>query len=81
LGCYLGDRRVDLGTVGDDRGDQRSGQGGRGRIPFRFGQMTLQDRLGGALAEVGLEDRRERESAPGPPSALLVSLRRHRRSP
>ncbi len=73
------DRLVDLDTVSDDGGDQFAGQIGCHRITFRVGEMALQDGLGGSLAEVGLEDRGEREPAPHPTSALAVSLRRHRR--
>jgi hypothetical protein len=73
------DRLVDLDTVLDDGGDQFAGQIGCHRITFRVGEMALQDGLGGSLAEVGLEDRGEREPAPDPTSALAVSLRRHRR--
>jgi hypothetical protein len=50
-------------------------------VPLRFGQMSLQHGLRGALTEVGLEDRRQRQPTTGPSSALLISLRRHRRSP
>ena len=84
---------VDRVAVGDDRFDQLAGEGGGGLIALRLGQMALEDRLGGALAEVGLEDRGQREATPrgttslsaAPPaadpsaSALGVSLRRHRR--
>lgn len=87
------DQRVDLDAILDDRGDQFTGQIGRDGIPFRIGQMPLEDRLGGALSEVRLEDRREREPTPGrttsaavrrnattaPAPSLGVSLRRHRR--
>ena len=74
------DRLVDLDTVSDDGGDQFAGQIGCHRITFRVGEMALQDGLGGSLAEVGLEHGSQGESPPGPSSALLVSLRRHRRS-
>jgi hypothetical protein len=73
------DERVDIDTIPDDRGDQFAGKLGRHRIAFRVGQMTLEDRLGGALSEVGLEDGGERESAAIAATALAVSLRRHRR--
>ena len=59
------DQRIDLDAILDDRSDQFSGQIGRDGIPFRIGQMALEDRLRGALSEVGLEDRRERESTAG----------------
>ena len=65
--------------MADDFGDELTGQF-RGRfVALRLGQMSLQDRLGGPLPEVGFEDRRERESTSRSSSALLVSLRRHRR--
>ena len=87
------DQRVDLDPVPDHRGDQLAGQIRRHGIAFRVGEMALEDRLGGPLPEVGLEDRGEREStagrpasaavAPQPTSAFAtrpaVSLRRHRR--
>jgi hypothetical protein len=73
------DQRVDLDAVLDDRSDQLARQLCCHRITFRVGEMPLEDRLSGALAEVGLEDRGERESTSRSPSALPVSLRRHRR--
>ena len=73
------DQRVDLIAISDHRGDQFAGQIGRYGITFRLGQMPLEDRLCRALSEVGLEDRRKRESTSRAPSALPISLRRHRR--
>ena len=73
------DRFVDLDPVRDHRSDQLAGQVGGHRIALRLGQMALEDGFRGALSEVGLEDRGERESTPGASSALPVSLRRHRR--
>jgi hypothetical protein len=73
------DPRVDRVTMGDDGFDQLAGEGGRGLIALGLGQVTLQDRLGGALAEVGLEDRGQRQSTSRPSSALAISLRHHRR--
>ena len=70
---------VDRVAVGDDRFDQLAGEGGGGLIALGLGQMTLEDRFGGALAEVGLEDRGQRQSTSRPPSALAISLRHHRR--
>lgn len=67
--------------MGRDRRDQLAGEGCGGLVPLGFGQMALQDRVGGALAEVGLEDRRQRESTSGASASLPVSLRRHRRRP
>jgi len=65
--------------MGDDRGDQFAGErAGRG-IALRVGEVTLQDGLRRALAEVRLEDRGEGESSAGPPSPLAVSLRHRRR--
>ena len=72
---------VDRVAVGDHGFDQLAGEGGGGLIAFGLGQVALQDRFRGALAEVGLEHGSQGESPPGPSSALLVSLRRHRRSP
>ncbi|HET7167977.1 MAG TPA: hypothetical protein VFI69_02130 [Candidatus Limnocylindrales bacterium] len=56
-----------------------AGQRGRRLVAFRVGQMPLEDRVRGALAEVGLEDRGQRESTSRPSSALAISLRPHRR--
>ena len=73
------DRFVDLDAVRDHGRDQLAGQIGGHRIALGLGQMSLEDDLRGALSEVGLEDRGERESTPGASSPLPVSLRRHRR--
>ena len=73
------DQGVDLVAISDHRGDQFAGQIGRHGIAFRLREMALQDRLGGPLPEVGLEDRRQRESTSGASSALPVSLRHRRR--
>ncbi|HEX7347658.1 MAG TPA: hypothetical protein VF253_12765 [Candidatus Limnocylindrales bacterium] len=87
------DQGVDLDPIPDDRGHQFAGQFGRRGITFRVGEMPLEDRLGRALPEVGLEDRGERESTPGRTTSVAVgraattasgpwspvSLRRHRR--
>ena len=87
------DERVDLDPVADHVRDQLASQFGRHGIAFRVRQMSLEDRLGGALSEVGLEDRGERQTTPrrttsawvaqratyASASALAVSLRRHRR--
>jgi hypothetical protein len=75
------DALVDLVAMGDDGIDQLAGECGGRLVAFRFGEVTLEDCAGGALAEVGLEHGSQGESPPGPSSALLVSLRRHRRSP
>jgi hypothetical protein len=89
----LTDPGIDRIAMFDHRGDQFAGQR-RGRwIAFGLGQMPFEDRLRGALAEVGFEDRGERESTSrrttsaaaarratsASASALPVSLRRHRR--
>jgi hypothetical protein len=75
----LTDPSIDRIAMFDHRGDQFAGQR-RGRwIAFDLGQMPFEDRLRGPLAEVGLEDRGERESTSRASSALPVSLRRHRR--
>ncbi len=64
----------------DDRRDQLAGQDGGRRVPLGLDEMSLQDRLRGALAEVGLEHGGEGEATTGPTAALSISLRRHRRS-
>jgi hypothetical protein len=78
-GRHTVDRGVDLDPVLDDRRDQLAGQVGGYRLALRVGQMALEDGLRGALAEVGFEDRGERQSPPGATPSLAVSLRRHRR--
>ena len=40
----------------DHRGDQLAGEGGRGLVALRLGQVSLEDGVRGALTEVGLED-------------------------
>ncbi len=59
--------------------DELTGEGRRGLVALGLREMALQDGVGRALAEVGLEDRRQRESTSGPSPTLPVSLRRHRR--
>jgi len=73
-----GDLRIDLVAVLDDRGHKLAGERRRIRVAFLLGQVPLEDRVGGALAEIRLEDRREGEPATGPPAANAVSPRRHR---
>jgi hypothetical protein len=73
------DLGVDFITVGDDGFDQLAGKGRGGLIALGFGQVALEDGPGRALAEVGLEDRGQRESTSRPSSALAISLRPHRR--
>lgn len=65
--------------MGDHGGDQFAGQGGGRLVALALRKMALQDGLRGALAEVGLEDRGEGQSASRPPAALAVSLQRRRR--
>ena len=77
------DSGVDLDAFRDDLADDRPGElAGRG-IRLDLGQVALQDGCRGALAEVGLEHRRERDAPPGPQGpdpvgALALSRRRHR---
>jgi hypothetical protein len=73
------DLLVDRIAVGDHGADQLAGERCGRLVPFRLGQMALEDRLGGALPEVGLEDRGQRQSTSRPSSALAISLRHHRR--
>jgi len=55
--------------MGDGSGHERSSQvGGRG-IALGFGEMPLEDRLGSALAELGLENCREGKAPTGPERA------------
>jgi hypothetical protein len=64
----------------DDRRDQLTGQCRGCLVALGFGEVPLEDRVGGPLAEIGLEHGCEREATSRPSTALLVSLRRHRRS-
>ncbi|HET8786708.1 MAG TPA: hypothetical protein VFM38_13800 [Candidatus Limnocylindrales bacterium] len=73
------DQRVDLVAVTNDRADEFASQLRRDGIAFDLGQMALEDRLGGALAEVSFEDRGQRKPTSGTSSPLPVSLRHHRR--
>ena len=72
------DLGVDRVAVLDDRGHQLAGECRGVLVTFLLGEVPLEDRVGGALPEVGLEDRREGEPATGPPAADAVSPR-HRR--
>jgi hypothetical protein len=73
------DPGVDRVAVSDHGLDQFAGEGGRGLVAFGLGEVALEDGLGCALAEVGLEDRGQRESTSRSSSALAVSLRHHPR--
>jgi hypothetical protein len=53
------DLGVDRVAVLDDRGHQLAGERRRIRVAFLLGEVPLEDRVGGALAEIRLEDRRE----------------------
>lgn len=59
-------------------GDQLASEERGVAIPFRLGQVSLEDRLGRPLSEVGLEHRGKSEPATGPSAARPVSRRRHR---
>ena len=63
----------------DDGRDEVAGHVRGHLVPLRFGQMPFQDGARRALAEVGLEDRGQGETTPGPTTPEAVSLRRHRR--
>ena len=67
--------------MGDHRGDELAGEGGRVRVAFLLGEVAFEDGIGGPLAEVRLEHRREGEPTTGPPTADPVSPRRHRPGP
>ena len=62
----------------DDRGHELASQAGGVLVPLLLGEVPLEDGIGGALAEVRLEDRRESEPPTRPPAADTVSPR-HRR--
>jgi hypothetical protein len=76
-----GDLGVDRVAMGHLGGDQFASQLGRVRVPFLLGQMAFEHGIGGALAEVRFEDRRQRQPAPGSAAADPVSPRRHRSGP
>jgi hypothetical protein len=63
----------------DDGRYELAGQGRSRLVPLGFREVALEDGLRGALAEVGFEDRSQREPTSRPTSALLVSLQRRRR--
>jgi hypothetical protein len=65
--------------VGDYGIDELTSEGCGGLVTLRFGQVALEDGPGRALAEVGLEDRGQRQSTSRASSALAISLRHHRR--
>jgi hypothetical protein len=65
--------------VTDHSGDQLAGEFRGARIALDLGEMPFEDRFRGALTEVSLEDRGERESTARASSAPSISLRRHRR--
>ena len=73
-----GDLGVDRVAVRHLGGDQLAGERGGVRVALLLGEMALEDGVGGPLAEVRLEDRREGQPATGPPAADAVSPRRHR---
>ena len=62
----------------DDGRHELARQRGGIPVPLLLGEVTLEDGIRGALAEVRLEDRREREPPARPPAADAVSPR-HRR--
>jgi len=62
----------------DDCVHELARQRRRVRVALLLGEVTLEDGIRGALAEVRLEDRRERETPTRPPAADAVSPR-HRR--
>ena len=72
------DLGVDPVAVLDDGGHELAGEGGGILVALLLGEVAFEDGVGGALAEIRLEDRREGEPAAGPPAADAVSPR-HRR--
>jgi hypothetical protein len=72
------DLGIDGRSVEHLRGDQFARQFGGVGVSFLFSQVTLQDGIRGALAEVGFEDRRQGEPAAGSTAPDPVSPRRHR---
>jgi len=67
--------------VFDDCGHELARQRGGVRVALLLGEVTLEDGIGGALAEIRLEDRREREPPTRPPAADAVSPRHRRPGP
>jgi hypothetical protein len=62
----------------DDGSHELARQCGRVLVTLLLGEVTLEDGVGGVLAEVRLEDRRESKPPTRPPAADAVSPR-HRR--
>jgi hypothetical protein len=79
LGRDQTDPGVDRITVLDHGSDQFAGQRRGRRVALDLSQMAFEDRFRRPLAEVGFEDRGERESTARTSSPLPISLRRHRR--
>jgi hypothetical protein len=79
LGRHGADPGIDRVAVLHDHGDQFTRQRRGRRVAFGLGEMPFEDRLRGPLSEVGLEDRRQRQSTSRASSALSISLRHHRR--
>jgi hypothetical protein len=75
------DQGVDFDPVVDDRRDDRTGELDRDGIAFRLGGMAFEDRARRPLAEVGLEDRRQRQTAAGSERADSLSCRHRPRAP
>ena len=65
----------------DDCGHELARQRGGVRVALLLGEVTLEDGIGGALAEIRLEDRRQREPPARPPPADAVSPRHRRPGP
>jgi hypothetical protein len=72
------DLSVDPVAVFEDRGHELASQRGGVFVSLLLGEVPLEDGIGGALAKVRLEDRRESEPPTRPPAADAVSPR-HRR--
>ena len=71
------DSSVDRVPVGDHCADQLAGEYGGFFVSFGLSEVAFQDRAGGPLAELGLEDRGERQPSSGPLRPLSVGGASH----
>ena len=71
------DSSVDRVPVGDHCADQLASEYGGFLVSFGLSEVAFQDRAGGPLAELGLEDRGERQPSSGPLRPLSVGGASH----
>jgi hypothetical protein len=83
LGRRRLDSSVDLDPIRDHPADDRAGQLARSRVGLDLGQLPFEDGRRGALPEVRLEHRRERDPPAGAqrPNPVARALSHRRRRP